>query len=341
MKTHRPAAAMTFLFAMTLLIAAAPLHAAVKDGAQIFSSQAVDKATSVAQELNQKFGKELLIETFKEVPADRQDKLTADNHRQFFDEWGNARAKELKVNGIYVLICMSPSYIQAEVGQDTRKRAFTVQDRDELVSLLREHFRKKEYDQGLIASADFVRQRMQANLGNQPKQMYQTPGQPTPNQPGPHGFSFFTWALIIGGVVVFFWIISRLGRRTYMSGAGGYPQGGYPMGGYPPGGGPVGYPPPSGGGFGRGVLGGLLGGMAGGWLYDKMGRRDGGSASGGPNYGPPSGGSDVGGDYSGGGGSFGDTSSSGGADFSGGPEAGGGGDSGGGGGDSGGSGGDF
>jgi uncharacterized protein len=315
--------------------------AEVKDETGMFSSSAIQQADQATRQIKQKYGKEMLVEVFPEIPAELRSQYSPDRKDQFFAEWMKRRAQELKVNGVYVLICRNPSHLQVDAGADTKQRAFTAQNIEQLKNILVTRFRNKQYDEGLLEAVNYVDRTLAANLGSggaagaaNPQYHYQAPGGPTaaPNRPATKtGMSWIWWVLLIG-IAIF--IISRFLRRRAPGNTmytQQYPGGYGPAGGYPPGS----YPPQS-GGFGRGILGGLLGGMAGGWLYDKLGHRDQGSGYAPPpdnsGFSGPSVGDDAGQGFTGGsGGDFG----GGGGDF------GGGGDAGGGGGDSGGSGGDF
>jgi uncharacterized protein len=323
--------------------------AEVKDDTGMFSSSAIGQADQLTRQIKQKYGKEMLVEVFAEIPAELRSQYSPDRKDQFFAEWMTRRAQELKVNGVYALICRNPSHLQVDAGADTKKRAFTAQNIEQLKNILVTQFRSKQFDEGLLEGVNYVDRTMAANLGSggaagsaNPQYHYQAPGNPAPDRPATKsGMSWIWWVLLIG-IAIF--ILSRFLRSRAPGGTmnqqrypGGYgPAGGYPPGGYPPGS----YPPQS-GGFGRGLMGGLLGGMAGGWLYDKFGHRHESSGYAPPpdssGFTGPSVGDDAGQGFTGGsGGDFGGGADTGG----GGGDFGGGGDTGGGGGD-GGAGGDF
>jgi uncharacterized protein len=214
------------------------------------------------------------------------------------------------VNGVYILLVKSPAHLQVVVGNETMKKAFTVRDRDALVSLMLAKLRAKDFDGALLEGVAFVSSTMRAHTGavagggGVPQERSNAGAKPG---------SSWSWVvpLLIGLVVV--WLVVGLlralfgGARSPMdAGAGG------------------------GGGFGRSLLGGLFGTMAGMWMYDQFFGH--GSSSYGADHPHDSGltdssPSDT--DYSGSGGSFGDDS--GGGDGGGGGDFGGGGDSGGGG----------
>ncbi len=47
---------------------------------------------------------------------------------------------------------------------DTQKKAFTTANRDKLVGLLLERFRKKEFDEALLDAVAFVNKTLSSNL---------------------------------------------------------------------------------------------------------------------------------------------------------------------------------
>lgn len=320
--------------------------AEVKDETAMFSSSAIQQADQATRQIKQKYGKEMLVEVFAEIPADLRSQYSADRKDQFFSQWMTRRGQELKINGVYVLICRNPSHLQVDAGRDTKQRAFTAQNVEQLKNILVNRFQNKQFDDGLLEGVNYVDKTLAANLGTSasaaapnanPQYNVQVPRNTGPapaRTPTGSGMSWIWWVLLIG---VGIFILSRF-LRNRAAGATmnpqRYPGGNYPASGaYPPG---AGYPPQS-GGFGRGIMGGLLGGMAGGWLMDKFRHPNQGSNYAPPpdqsaGFGGPSVGDDAGQGFTGGSGS--DFGSSSGGDF------GGGGDSGGGGGD-GGSGGDF
>jgi uncharacterized protein len=338
----------------------------VRDDAPFFSTDATSQANQIIRRIQSTHRKDVLVQTYPSIPDRLKGDYEAQGKARFFETWAENIGRENKVNGIVIVICKDPSHLDAVIGQDTRQKAFTDDDRRDLVSQLLASFKSKEFDRGLIDGVKLISDRMDRHLGSGAVSGSAAPssGGATPAYPGNTGSSrsvpttggggFSMGGMLcvgIGALLVLF-IVTRLFNRNRGAGyggpaGGGYPQqggyqgqgGGYPPGGYPQGGG--------GGGFGRGLLGGLLGGAIGSWGYDKLSHRGGAD----PGY-PSSGGAgptnDTGGvdtSYSGSGGDFGSPDTSSGGDFSssGGDFGGGGGDSGGGGGgdSGGGGGGDF
>src|SRR5262249_23621441 len=96
---------------------------------------------------------------------DKVDRNDSKAYAQFFIDWALDRARAEKVNGIYTLIVKKPGRLQVIVGQETRKKAFTLDDRDKLVSLMLADFKNNQFDEGLLGGLDFIQKAMQKNLG--------------------------------------------------------------------------------------------------------------------------------------------------------------------------------
>src|SRR5208283_4564577 len=107
----------------------------VNDQAGFFSAEAVARANKEIKEFKQQLKKDLVIETFQTVPADKVklvEGLTGEAKSKFFAEWLRERSLAGKVDGIHVLICRQPPHIQVGESEETAKRAFTTADRDRL-----------------------------------------------------------------------------------------------------------------------------------------------------------------------------------------------------------------
>jgi hypothetical protein len=328
-----------FLLAWSLALAAGPSivragTAGIHDNAGFFSESARTDAAWNIGEVQKTLKKDICVETFKEIPADLrqganlQDKAALD---RVCEQWAVRRAREQAVNGVYVLLVKDPAHLQAVVGNDTQRQAFTLADRDVLVKTMLTRLRAKDYDAALREGVSFAASTMKnhATRGMRPTS---APGSAPAYQGAPRGESSGGWLLPLVIIGVLVWvaraIFRSLSRGGAAAGAAGAPGMSPAAGG--------------GGGFFRNMLGGMFGAAAGMWMYDQFFGSHGSSAYGSSpddRFGGSGGGDsaytgqDT--DYTGSGGSFGDDS--GGSDFGGGGF--GGGDSGGG--DSGGGGGDF
>src|SRR5947209_6077052 len=80
----------------------------VKDTAGFFKdAAAVEKAEAQARELKQRYHKDVLVETFAEIPGgdgDRVSKMGANDKNRFFEDWADSRMKATGVHDVYVLI---------------------------------------------------------------------------------------------------------------------------------------------------------------------------------------------------------------------------------------------
>ncbi len=328
-------------------------RADVHDNAKIFGPDAIDRADAAMTKMEQAHNKQLVVETFTGIPDDQKPSMEKLGKDAFFKQWMSNRARELRVNGVYVLICMDPKHLEVGAGRNTIARGdFTEQDVQKLRDQMQKLLKEKDYDGALSNAVDTVDQAYTANIhGNNPNQsraQYQPTGIPGyrvnngySSSAGQGMGSFGTLVCMIVGLVIVLSLIRAIFRGNSGGGYGGGFGGNYPTGGgYGPGYGPgygAGYGGGyggGGGGFGRGFLGGLLGGALGGYAAEQFERRND------PGNQPNQGGfGSSGGDFGGGGGGgsfdsgpsdagqgFGDNSS--GGDFGGGDS---GGDSGGGG----------
>jgi hypothetical protein len=139
--------------------------AAIRDGGEFFSAGTLEKAEALIGRIGRRFGKQVRVETFKAVPPAMQQELTPENRGRLFNEWATSRALELRVRGVYVLICKQPGRIQIEVGDDTARRLFPMADRNRLVEIMLGKFRERRFDTGLLEGLDYVESAMKTNAG--------------------------------------------------------------------------------------------------------------------------------------------------------------------------------
>jgi hypothetical protein len=142
----------------------------IKDEGGFFSAEAIEKANAEVKEFKRNYKKDLVIETYKELPEDKKEayaKVAKDQKgsARFFDEWGRARAKELELNGVYIAIFKTPPYVVIEVGNETGKKAFTPGNvrRAHLRFVLVDKLNNKKYDDGLSQAIAKVHDMMKDN----------------------------------------------------------------------------------------------------------------------------------------------------------------------------------
>jgi uncharacterized membrane protein YgcG len=142
--------------------------AEINDEVGFFSPAAVRQARDEIREIQCQHHKDVLIDTFKAIPAAKLKQfqaLSGTAQDRFFTEWSQERYRTARVDGIAVLICRNPAKIRVTVGQQVLEKAFPGADRDRLVELLLTRFKAREYDQGLLDGVSHVHARLNANLG--------------------------------------------------------------------------------------------------------------------------------------------------------------------------------
>jgi uncharacterized membrane protein YgcG len=133
----------------------------IKDEAGFFKADAVTAAQQKIKDIRRRFHKDVLIETFAEVPAERArgvDLNDKEARAKLFADWVADRQKSAGVDGINVLICKTPMHLRVGVGRQTEEKLFTPANRDKLVALLKTRFDEKNYDAGLADSLDYIAQ---------------------------------------------------------------------------------------------------------------------------------------------------------------------------------------
>jgi uncharacterized membrane protein YgcG len=137
----------------------------VRDDAGLFRPGFVKLADEVLDDIHARTNKDLMIQTFPTIPEEMRATAQQQDKQGFYDHWVISEARAHNVNGVFILITKDPPHIQVGVGKETREKAFTFKDRDELVAKLAEDFHDHQFDRGLMDAANFVRQRMASNQG--------------------------------------------------------------------------------------------------------------------------------------------------------------------------------
>jgi uncharacterized membrane protein YgcG len=130
----------------------------VKDGAKLFSKEAVEKANKKIEEVKRDYKKDLLIETAAAAPADKKSD-------EGFTRWAAERYREEDVRGVYVLICKDPPKFRIRVGERTSAKGFPRADRGRLEDKLKARLKAREFDAALLDTVNFVAERLDSNLG--------------------------------------------------------------------------------------------------------------------------------------------------------------------------------
>lgn len=241
-----------------LLLTVSQARADVRDQAGMFSAQAVQSANAKIAQIQQKTGKTVVVETIPALPSG----TTIDNE-------AHNRFQAQRINGMLVLISLSPKkQIAVRVGAKTAE-VFGADQRVRLRQTFIDHFKQKDFDGGLIAAIDYADGVFGGAL-NVTRRVQEAPRTSVPHRspgysyqpytPSSGGFSFFK--LILLGLVVLFVVFLIRGIMGAFQGGGGYygDKPGYGSGGW----GGSGW----GGGFLSGLLGGAVGSIIGNSLYN-------------------------------------------------------------------------
>jgi hypothetical protein len=296
---------------LTAALTVGPARAAtpeIVDKGKFFDADTIRRATRIINQIYHEFKREVVIETYETIPDAPRTKA---DEGPFFRKWARERARDLRVNGVYIMICRTPHWFQVEEGNQTR-RIFPEEDEKELERIFMKNL-AHDPNKALLEGVAEIERGIAA---------HSRAGIHTGRHEAPSGgYGVMGWiclgVVILGGL----WLVFGLVRGfSGMGGGGGGGAGGVGGGGM--GGG--------GGGFLSSMLGGMLGGAAGAWMYDSFFGRGGSSAYAGSDPGPTTGGVGPDTDYSGGGGDYDAGNDTGGSDPVGGGDDGGGGDWGGG-----------
>jgi uncharacterized membrane protein YgcG len=135
-----------------VLVSVCMVHATgagIQDTARFFSPEAVATAEQQIAAIQRTFGKDLRVETYATIPPDRVDQSTPAQRQTFFATWAYQRAKAVGLEGVMILMCQDPAFLQVEVGDRTQHQAFTRAHRDQMRDLLVTAFKQRHFDDGL------------------------------------------------------------------------------------------------------------------------------------------------------------------------------------------------
>jgi hypothetical protein len=88
------------------------------DAAKFFGAEAWKQVQPAADRLFKEKDVDLLIEVVATPPKSTPEKvgaMSAQDRGKFFTEYAQGRVKDEKINGVYVLICKNPRYLQVEI----------------------------------------------------------------------------------------------------------------------------------------------------------------------------------------------------------------------------------
>jgi hypothetical protein len=246
---------LTLASALALLAAgaASAVQPEVRDDAGLFKPDAVRQANAILQDIKAKYGKEVLVETVKEVPEEDQKRakhMTDAARKKYFAALARDRAQLYSVgleDGIYVLICKNPPYCTVLPGAALREHLFTDDDAEYLCSkyLNPQQFRwGKLRDRLLLQGLGWTRDVL---------------GQTTSGPPPESRLGGLAWVVGILAALVGLWVVMGMLRAVLA------PRAGTPLAGPSPAGAAGGAAPQ--GGFFQRTLSSLFGATLGFWIY--------------------------------------------------------------------------
>lgn len=126
-----------------------------KDDGKFFGEAAWKRVAPAAEKLLEK-KLDFLVETYDAPPKGDAAKIGAmkpAEREKFFKELAEARAKELNLQGVYVLVTKNPATLYVEV---TNPKEFPDKFATKLKSALLASFKDKKYDEGLTKVIDMT-----------------------------------------------------------------------------------------------------------------------------------------------------------------------------------------
>src|SRR5206468_3972314 len=118
----------------------------VQDEGGFFSADAVAKANEKIAQIKRDYGKDLYVETWPYISDSRKGDYQPEEKDAIFKRWADEIGQKNKVDGIVVLICRTPSYLQVTAGKKTIQQAFISQNVISLKNLMLDKMKAKLYD---------------------------------------------------------------------------------------------------------------------------------------------------------------------------------------------------
>jgi uncharacterized protein len=253
LNTHRFRVLISLVFALFLSsVVSRAERGVIIDGGGFFSDFAKAEANRQLLELGLRFKKEVVIETFKAIPAEVSQGVNLQDRaavNRMFEVWTLQQAREQRVNGIYILLSKEPAHLQVIIGNDTQRSLFTTRDRTALIEVMLGKLRAKQPDEALLQGVSVIASAMKSHVMDRAQPHVQNRPAGEKEEPSPWGWVL---AAVVGFLVA--WLVIGLVRSMFSGGA-------------------TGATPGSGGGFMTSLLGGMFGAAAGMWLYDQFSGR--------------------------------------------------------------------
>lgn len=127
-----------------------------RDDGKFFGEEAFKKLAPAAEKLLKEKGEDLFIETVMTPWKGDVDKVKAmkpEEREKFFKELAEERSKEVKLKGVYILMCKTPSFLYVHVpNPDEFPPGFGTKVKTAMLESLKE----KKFDAGLQKAIDIT-----------------------------------------------------------------------------------------------------------------------------------------------------------------------------------------
>jgi len=127
-----------------------------RDDGKFFGSEALAKSAPAAEKLLKEKQTDFFVETVMtpwKGDAEKVKAMKPEEREKFFRELVEDRAKEVKLHGIYVMVCKNPSYVHVYV---SHPEDFPPGFATKVKAALLDEFKQKKFDEGLQKAIDFT-----------------------------------------------------------------------------------------------------------------------------------------------------------------------------------------
>jgi hypothetical protein len=127
-----------------------------RDDGKFFGEEAFKKIAPAAEKLLKEKQTDLFVETVMTPWKGDVDKVKAmkpEEREKFFKELADERSKEVKLKGVYILVCKNPSFLYVHVPDPSE---FPPGFATKVKTTLLDSFKEKKFDEGLQKAIDFV-----------------------------------------------------------------------------------------------------------------------------------------------------------------------------------------
>jgi uncharacterized membrane protein YgcG len=136
----------------------------IKDDGKFFSKEAVEKANKKIREIYEKYKKDVVVETLTALTPEQEKKMKEDGGTaKYFNRLALARARELGLNGVCIVISRKPEYLRVHMDPGTQKTVFKTANQNETYKAIAAQFREGDFDRGLMDGLEAIEAAFKAN----------------------------------------------------------------------------------------------------------------------------------------------------------------------------------